>query len=162
MKSSVQNLSFWGLLFTATGFSGLILVVLFGGSRYFRASGQSRAAQPAADTQIARGRYLVDNVAMCSECHTPRDDSGNLEANAYMKGAAIWIEPVHSIPNWADRAPALAGLGGFTEQQVERVLEQGTGPEGEVLRPPMHIYHMSPQDAKAIVTYLKSLPGTAP
>jgi hypothetical protein len=56
----------------------------------------------------------------------------------------------------------LAGLGGFTEQQVERVLEQGTGPEGEVLRPPMHIYHMAPQDAKAIVAYLKSLPGTAP
>jgi len=25
---------------------------------------------------IARGKYLVEEVAMCQECHTPRDDSG--------------------------------------------------------------------------------------
>lgn len=160
MKTSARNLSLWGLLFTAAGFSGLILVALFGGTRYLRAAGLSRAQSSSADAQVARGRYLVDNVAMCSECHTPRDDSGNLEPNAYLQGASVWIEPVHKIPDWADRAPALAGLGGFTEQQIERVLEQGTGPEGEVLRPPMHIYHMAPQDANAIVAYLKSIPGT--
>jgi len=36
-------------------------------------------------------------------------------------------------------------------------LEKGTGPEGETLRPPMHIYHMTHEDAKAIIAYLKSL-----
>jgi hypothetical protein len=25
---------------------------------------------------IARGKYLVEEVAMCQECHTPRDASG--------------------------------------------------------------------------------------
>ena len=33
----------------------------------------------------------------------------------------------------------------------------GTGPEGETLRPPMHIYHMNQPDAKAIIAYLRSL-----
>jgi hypothetical protein len=66
---------------------------------------------------------------------------------------------VAPIPNWADRAPALAGLPSFTEEQVERVLEDGTGPNGELLRPPMHIYHMAPADARAIAAYLKSLPA---
>jgi hypothetical protein len=47
----------------------------------------------------------------------------------------------------------------FTDQQFARVLEEGTGPEGEVLRPPMHIYHMHHEDAKAILAYLKSLPA---
>jgi hypothetical protein len=53
----------------------------------------------------------------------------------------IWIRPVAPIPNWADHAPALAGWPSFTEEQGERVLEKGTGPEGEELRSPMHIYH---------------------
>jgi hypothetical protein len=42
----------------------------------------------------------------------------------------------------------------------ERILEKGTGPEGEEIRPPMHIYHMNHADAKAIIAYLKSLPRT--
>jgi mono/diheme cytochrome c family protein len=107
---------------------------------------------------VARGRYLVEEVAKCGECHSPRDASGNLDTQAWLEGAPIWIMPVKRIPNWADRAPALAGLPSFTDQQVERVLEQGIGPQGEVLRPPMHIYHMAPVDAKAIIAYLKSLP----
>jgi hypothetical protein len=66
--------------------------------------------------------------------------------------------PVKPIQNWADRAPALAGFPSFTEEEGERILEKGMGPEGETLRPPMHIYHMKPEDAKAIIAYLKSLP----
>jgi hypothetical protein len=49
----------------------------------------------------------------------------------------------------------------LTEEEAERVLEKGTGPQGEVLRPPMHIYHMKHEDAKAIVAYLSSLPRGA-
>jgi hypothetical protein len=30
-------------------------------------------------------------------------------------------------------------------------------PEGETLRPPMHIYHMHQEDARAIIAYLKSV-----
>jgi hypothetical protein len=54
--------------------------------------------------------------------------------------------------------PALAGLPSFRDEQMFRVLEKGTGPEGEVLRPPMHVYHMKHEDAEAIIAYLKSLP----
>ena len=39
------------------------------------ASAQKNATPAQGD--IERGRYLVDDVAMCSECHTPRDASGN-------------------------------------------------------------------------------------
>jgi mono/diheme cytochrome c family protein len=109
--------------------------------------------------EIERGRYLVENVAMCGECHSPRNARGDLDRNAWLQGAPIWIRPVAPIQNWADSVPALAGLPSFTTEQVERVLEKGTGPEGEVLRPPMHIYHMNSADAKAISAYLKSLPA---
>ena len=109
--------------------------------------------------EIDRGRYLVEEVAKCPECHTPRKPNGELDASAWLRGAPIWIRPVAPIPNWADRAPALAGLPSFTDKQAETVLEDGTGPNGEALRAPMHIYHLSHADALAIVAYLKSLPG---
>jgi hypothetical protein len=51
--------------------------------------------------------------------------------------------------------PPIAGLPGLSVEQAERVLEKGIGPQGEVLRPPMHIYHMKHADAKAIIAYLK-------
>jgi mono/diheme cytochrome c family protein len=111
--------------------------------------------------EIDRGRYLVEEVAKCPECHTPRNDRGELRQDAWLNGATIWIRPVAPIPNWADHVPALAGLPSFTEEQGERILEKGTGPEGEQLRPPMHIYHMKHEDAKAIIAYLKSLPRSS-
>ncbi len=121
----------------------------------------NRAASGATAAEIERGKYLVEDVAMCVECHTPRDSQGALRTDAWLAGAPIWIRPVAPIPNWADHAPSLAGWPSFTEEQGERVLEKGTGPEGEQLRPPMHIYHMKHEDAKAIIAYLKSLPRSS-
>jgi mono/diheme cytochrome c family protein len=134
--------------------AGLLAVVGWNAAK----TAQATAAQKAQDPQVERGKYLVDDVAMCSECHTPRDASGNPETNRYLQGAPIWIVPVRPIANWAQNAPALAGFP-YTDEEGERILEQGSGPEGGVLRPPMHIYHMKPEDAKAIIAYLKSLPS---
>lgn len=122
---------------------------------------QKRFALPGPPTaaEIERGRYLVEEIGKCAECHTPRKPDGELDSAAWLRGAPIWIQPVAPIPNWADQAPALAGLPSFTTEQVERVLEDGTGPNGEPLRPPMQIYHMAPADARAIAAYLKSLPA---
>lgn len=110
------------------------------------------------DAQVERGRYLVEDVAMCGECHTPRDERGGLEMDKWLQGAQVWIMPIHHDTNWAERVPPIAGLPSLTDEEAERVLENGTGPEGEALRPPMHIYHMAPDDAKAIIAYLRSLP----
>ena len=129
------------------------------GLAWLTVSGSASQGKPAADkSEIERGRYLVEEVAKCTECHTPREANGDLKQDAWLQGAPIWIMPVKPIRNWADQAPPLAGLPSFTEEQGERVLEKGTGPQGEALRPPMHIYHMKHEDAKAIMEYLKSLP----
>lgn len=117
-----------------------------------------KAPESDSAAEIKRGRYLVEEVAKCAECHTPRNANGDLAADQWLQGATIWIRPIAPIKNWAEKAPPLAGLPSLSQEEAERVLEKGTGPQGEALRPPMHIYHMSHEDAKAIVAYLESLP----
>jgi mono/diheme cytochrome c family protein len=150
----------------------LVCAVLFlaaglGASRLFSRENPAPASQktstpPAQPGAIERGKYLVENVAMCEECHTPRDASGNLDESRRLQGAAIWIVPVHPMTNWANRAPALAGFQGFTEEQGEQILEKGVGPNGLPIQPPMHIYHMSHADAQAVIAYLRSLRSAYP
>jgi len=127
------------------------------------AQAQKTASAPAvSQSEIERGRYLVENVAMCGECHTPRDANGNPDRSRLLQGSPIWIMPVHPTTNWAMNAPALAGLPGFTEEQGEQILEKGVGPNGLAIQPPMHIYHMTHADAVAILAYLRSLPSSYP
>jgi mono/diheme cytochrome c family protein len=118
----------------------------------------SASPQSQQQSDVERGKYLVEEVAECGECHTPRDAQGNVDTHAWLQGAPIWITPVRHIANWADEVPPIAGLGGLSESQFEHVLEHGVGPQDEVLRPPMHTYHMKPADAKAIIAYLKTIP----
>jgi hypothetical protein len=49
------------------------------------------------NNEIDRGRYLVEEVAKCSECRLPRDARGELDQQSWLQGASIWIEPVRPI-----------------------------------------------------------------
>jgi mono/diheme cytochrome c family protein len=147
----------------------VLLAGAFGASRLYSrenppAAPQKSAAPASAAPQglVERGRYLVEDVAMCEECHTPRDAAGNLDEARRLQGAQIWIMPVHANPNWAMNAPALAGFGGYSEEQGEAILEHGLGPNGVPIRQPMHIYHMNHADAQAIIAYLRSLSSAYP
>ena len=110
---------------------------------------------------IQRGKYLVEEVAKCTECHTPRDSQGQLDREHWLQGAPIWITPVHATPQWAERAPALAGFPAYSNEDGVDILEKGMGANGEAIRPPMHIYHLKHEDAVAIIAYLRSLPSSA-
>jgi len=125
------------------------------------ATAQAGGFPAATPAEIERGRYLVEEVARCWECHTPRDADGQPDHSRWLQGAAIWIMPVHPDPNWAMRAPALAGFPSFTEQQGEKILEQGIGPNGLPIRAPMHNYHLKHEDAVAIIAYLRTLPRSS-
>jgi mono/diheme cytochrome c family protein len=140
--------------------SSLVLAAAVALTSAARPSKQSAAAPQSNAATIARGKYLVEEVARCTECHTPHNSDGTLDRAHWLAGSPIWIRPTQPISGWADRAPALAGFPGYTDAQATAVLEKGQGLEGEPLRPPMHTYHLHHDDAMAIVVYLRSLPPT--
>lgn len=122
---------------------------------------QAQKVVPDHSSSVARGKYLVTEVAKCQECHTPRDSQGNEDDSRWLQGSPIWIMPVHPTNNWAMNAPPIAGFLGYTDQDGYKIFEQGIGPNGIAIRPPMHIYHMNHEDAVAIIAYLRSLPAPA-
>ena len=68
------------------------------------------AGVPLAD--IARGKYLVEQVMLCGDCHTPHDEKGEPIADQTLRGAPLAFKPTVPMP-WADKAPNIAGLRGW-------------------------------------------------
>ncbi len=120
----------------------------------------SSETSSASQAQIKRGKYLAEEVAKCSECHTPRDAQGNLDNSRALQGAPVWIVPVYPDQNWAQQAPPLAGFAAYSDGDGGAILERGQGPNGVLIRPPMHIYHLNHQDAVDIIAYLRSVPAS--
>jgi mono/diheme cytochrome c family protein len=109
------------------------------------------------DNRIARGKYIVEGVAMCGMCHTPRNDSGEIDSRRSLDGAAVWLLPAHPTDNWPLKAPRIAGTPPASDDDMVRLLMTGVWTDGTRLRPPMPQFRMSREDAEAVVAYLRSL-----
>ena len=126
-----------------------------------QASGQTSPA-PAADSHrgvAERGAYITQRVAMCVQCHSPRDERGALIEAQKFQGGKIPAAPAWAqAGDWAFVAPRIAGLTGYTAEQAVKLLTEGRTRAGNVPRAPMPPFRMSEQDAADVVAYLKSLP----
>lgn len=110
---------------------------------------------------VQRGKYLVTQIGLCQDCHTPRDQKGGYVQEKWLEGAPIMFNPTVEMP-WAGTAPPLAGLDGWTNQQIVKFLTTGIDRDGKRARPPMPEYRFNNADAQAVAAYLRSLkPATA-
>lgn len=109
------------------------------------------------ENRVARGQYIVEGVAMCGMCHTPRTDSGELDSARLLDGAAVWLLPAHPTGNWPLKAPRIAGTPPASDDDMVRLLMTGIWTDGTRLRPPMPQFRMSREDAEGVVAYLRSL-----
>jgi hypothetical protein len=119
--------------------------------------GQKTRAKTASAAAIAHGKYLVENVGMCNDCHTPHDEKGEPIKEQWLQGATLPFKPLVAMPVWADKTPAIAGLPGWEKDAAVKFLITGVAYNGLPGRPPMPQYRFNQTDAEAIVAYLKSL-----
>jgi mono/diheme cytochrome c family protein len=59
-------------------------------------------------------------------------------------------------PDWATREPNIAGLRGFTDEQVVTLLMTGRATDRDPPKRPMPPFRMSREDAEAVVAYLRT------
>lgn len=107
------------------------------------------------DQQI-RGRYLVEALGHCSECHTPRNGLGGLKRDLWLIGAPN--------PNGKGRIPGLTTAQlDWSEADIAEYLKSGFTPDydsagGEMVEVIENTSKLSDEDRLAIAAYLKSVP----
>lgn len=118
----------------------------------------SRSAGPEPSSALVeRGRYLVNDVAMCVQCHSPRDENGVLIEGQHLTGAPMPVRSPFTGQTWATRVPPIRGLNFLDESQAVNLLTKGIAHTGNPPDPPMPPFRMTPDDARAVYAYLKSL-----
>lgn len=106
---------------------------------------------------LARGKYLVEQVGMCQDCHTPMNEKGQHVREKWLQGAPILFKPTVPVPAWSERSVRIAGLPGWTDEQAITFLMTGKNARGESARPPMPPYRFSREDAQAVTAYLRAV-----
>jgi len=114
------------------------------------------AAAAFGQANIARGKYIVESVANCQFCHTPRDQQGNPDRGRWLMGGPLQIRPAYPA-EWAVTAPRIAGNPPGTDAEFIRLLTTGIGHNGLPPKAPMPQFRMTREDAEAVLAYLKSL-----
>jgi mono/diheme cytochrome c family protein len=109
------------------------------------------------ETNVARGKYLVEGVARCGQCHTPLDSEGNPDRTRWLQGAPIiWLSPTHDS-NWPINAPRIGGTPPASDADMIKLLMTGIWTTGSHLRSPMPQFRMDINDAEAVIAYLKTV-----
>ena len=147
------------------GFLSAAFLLFTMGGPHLASAQETKRSQEIAKIQgdaklIARGKYIVEGVAGCGYCHTPRDKDGNLDRTRWLAGAPVFYEPAQSVPGWPSTAPRLSGLPPGSDSEIIKLLTTSVGRGGQPPRSPMPRFQMTRADAEAVLAYLKSLrPG---
>lgn len=129
-----------------------------------------RFSQPPAQAPkngVERGRYLTDHIALCGDCHTPRNLLGAPKRSRYMAGVDQKSGPLgEAVPNITPDKET--GIGDWTREEIAELLSSGMKPDFdnvqglmyEVVQGTSHGYKdMTKEDALAIADYLKTIPA---
>jgi mono/diheme cytochrome c family protein len=112
-----------------------------------------------AENPVERGRYIVEVIGACGNCHTPQGPDGPDMRRHLAGGIPIELPGIYAVPRniTPDRE---TGIGDWTDAEIIRAIREGVRPDGRVLGPPMPfaLYrHISDSDVAAIVAYLRTV-----
>lgn len=121
---------------------------------FFRPGGNTKAG----DQQNDRGRYLVEALSHCAECHSSRNAFGAIKQETRFAGG---VDPsgVGYVPNITP-----SGIGDWTEDQIVKLLTDGSTPDHGRVGSSMsdvvtNTAKLPESDRRAIAGYIMSLPA---
>ena len=121
-----------------------------------REGGAVPAAPVALRGDAARGRYLVERVAMCGECHSTRDQAGAIVPETRLHGGPLPVR-VPWPADWPLQVPRIAGLPGYSDFEALRLLTEGAIKRiGGQARAPMPRFRMTAEDAADVIAFLRT------
>lgn len=111
-----------------------------------------------AESRLERGRYLMQSIVACGNCHTPQGPNGPLPGMELAGGLKIEDKPFTAYASNITMDKE-TGIGKWTDAQIIAAIREGKRPDGSIIGPPMPIalYRgISDDDVKAIVAYLRA------
>jgi mono/diheme cytochrome c family protein len=121
----------------------------------------SRAHDPAHDAAWNRGAYLVEALAHCGECHTPRNLAGAMDEDMYLAGTVDGPDG-ELVPNITPDKKT--GIGDWSHGDIVALLRDGLKPNYDDVQGSMAeairdgLKHLTDEDLSAIATYLRTIP----
>ncbi len=119
--------------------------------------GDDWAMQGDLTPELTRGRYLVEALAHCAECHTPRGPLGALDRAAWMTGAPN--------PSGTGKIPPLTpDAFTWSATDIAYYLQTGFTPDfdsagGHMVDVIENFAKLTPEDRAAVAAYVKALPA---
>ncbi|HVW25023.1 MAG TPA: c-type cytochrome [Polyangiaceae bacterium] len=113
--------------------------------------------------QVACGKYIVEHIEACGDCHTPRLQTGAPDTSKLLAGTASFADLVPNDDSMGNiPAPNLTQLKtlGWTAQDVENAIRDGKAKDGTGLFPAMPyttMHNMADVDAAAVAAYILQL-----
>lgn len=120
----------------------------------------TRTAAPVQDATWRRGDYLVNAVAHCAQCHTPRNALGGLRDSLAFSGNVGGADG-QNAPNIT--SDVSTGIGGWSVADIQNLLKTGMTPESDMVGAGMKAVvrgtsRLSDEDLHAMAVYLKTVP----
>lgn len=120
------------------------------------------APGPALGPREERGRYLVEALGHCGECHSPRNMLGALKRRGHLAGSR-YGPGGNPVPNITpDRE---TGIGAWSESDLAFFLRTGFKPDGDDVQGEMReaiedgLRHLTQADLEAMAVYLRAVPA---
>jgi mono/diheme cytochrome c family protein len=131
---------------------------MLGGWKFLFLDGRAFKPDPSKSAQWNRGAYLANAPSHCAECHSPRNLLGGIIARQRFAGGPDAEGGDGWVPNITQ-----AGIGDYSERDIERILESGDMPNGDSVGGSMakvvsNVSQLAAEDRAAIAAYIKSLP----
>src|SRR2546423_1517274 len=157
--------------FKVLGIALLVVVALLAGAASWL-SLKKPAQRPPSTEKVdatpergARGKYLVEHVSACLDCHSDHlltyslpIKPGTEGIGGYIFDKKIGFPGVVAAQNITQ--DPTDGLGKWTDGEIIRAMREGVDRNGDALFPMMpyeHLRNMSDDDVKAVVSYLRTL-----
>jgi mono/diheme cytochrome c family protein len=127
---------------------------------HYAARGSNRSAT------LEQGRYLVESVTICFECHSERDFSKPgwpIPAGRMGGGRILCCEGGPNRIIAPNITPDVAtGIGEWSDIEIVRAIKEGIAKNGRLLNPEMpsrYFHSLSDDEISSIVLYVRSIPA---
>jgi mono/diheme cytochrome c family protein len=125
------------------------------------AAGAVTQAAAQAPGSLERGRYLMQTVVACGNCHFQRGPQGQPLPEKGLSGGMLFDEPPFKAYASNITPDPETGIGKWTDAQLAKAIREGIRPDGRVIGPPMPIEfyrHLADDDLAALIAYLRAQP----